>query len=398
MNPPNFMKQTTSRRSLIKGALLSGGAMLSGFDLLSFPESRKNFASRALQNAQRTGLIPFINEGSVEMDAATGAEMDGRLYTDLSSLTVENIVTPANKFYIRTRASELLPGAESWKIRTDGVGKSVTPLALPKLKSNARPMGIHLMECAGNPRIAHFGMISVAKWSGVPIADVLNKLGPMPDAKRILISGFDRYSSKSTTSIPGASWIFTVEQLKTAGAFLATEMNDAPLTRDHGAPVRLVVPGWYGCTCIKWVDQISVVSDAAEATSQMQEYAGRTHQKGMPSLVKDFAPALIDFAAMPVRVEKWKDGEKLHYRVVGISWGGTRPASNLKIRFNPEEEFVPVTRYAPRGSGSWSLWEHTWSPTKAGIYNVRLATDDAGVPARRLESGYYVRAVEITEV
>src|ERR1700730_13152058 len=112
-------------------------------------------------------------------------------------------------------------------------------------------------------------MISVASWKGALLADVLEKARAKPDAKRVLISGFDTYAAKSTSSIPGASWVFTADELRKAGAFLATEMNGSPLTSDHGAPVRLVVPGWYGCTCIKWVNEIAPVDEAAEATAQM---------------------------------------------------------------------------------------------------------------------------------
>src|SRR5207302_3983578 len=97
------------------------------------------------------------------------------------------------------------------------------------------------------------------------------------------------------------------------------------LVRDRGAQVRLVVPGWYGCTCIKWVNEISFVGENAEATSQMREYAARTEQKGVPELAKDFQPAAIEQAAMPVRIEKWSVAGKIQYRVVGIAWGGTQP-------------------------------------------------------------------------
>ena len=65
-------------------------------------------------------------------------------------------------------------------------------------------------------------------------------------------------------------------------------MNGKPLTKDHGAPIRLIVPGWYGCACIKWVNEITLVDDGAEATSQMQEFAGSTQEVGVPKLVRDY--------------------------------------------------------------------------------------------------------------
>jgi DMSO/TMAO reductase YedYZ molybdopterin-dependent catalytic subunit len=159
------------------------------------------------------------------------------------------------------------------------------------------------MECAGNPRTLHFGLISAANWAGIPLAKVLPRVEPRSGASWVLISGFDRHSQPSEHSMPGASWIFTREQMESAGAFLATEMNGQPLPPDHGFPIRLVAPGWYGCTCIKWVSEIAMVDEAAPATGQMREFAERTHQAGTPELARDFQPATIDLAAMPVRVE-----------------------------------------------------------------------------------------------
>ena len=69
-----------------------------------------------------------------------------------------------------------------------------------------------------------------------------------------------------------------LDQIRESRAFLATGMNGAPLGPDHGFPLRLVVPGWYGCTAIKWVNEIALLDDTAPATDQMREYAGRTHQ------------------------------------------------------------------------------------------------------------------------
>src|SRR5204862_7518096 len=104
-------------------------------------------------------------------------------------------------------------------------------------------------------------------------------------------------------------------------ALLATGMNGAPLPPDHGFPVRLIVPGWYGCACIKWIDRIDLVAADAPATTQMREFARRTHQNGEPALAREFTPAVIDQAAMPVRVEKWLADGRIAYRVIGVMWG-----------------------------------------------------------------------------
>ena len=319
---------------------------------LRFPQTpwpQAALDSDALRDGSKVGVVPFADEGKVPMGQPLGVELDGRLFTDLSLLTPENPITPTNDFYIRTRASKLLDARKPWSIQLGGLIEKPITLRAVDVEKMARPMGLHLMECAGNSRSAHFGMLSVADWHGVPVQEILQEAKPTSSSVRILISGFDQYSSESRSSIPGASWIFTSEQLKTSGAFLATKMNGQPLTPDHGAPVRLLVPGWYGCACIKWVNEISFVPDDAPATSQMQEYASRTMQTGVPVLAQDYRPALIDLAAMPIRVEKWFVRGKIKFRVAGHPVGRLQPHRRSRNTLQPRRKLragrrVPVIR------------------------------------------------------
>ena len=260
------------------------------------------------------------------------------------------------------------------------------------------PAGTHLLECSGNSRWRQFGLMSAARWTGVAVTKILEQTKPKRTATRVLISGFDRHLRGSSGSAPGASWIFTVEQLERAGAFFATAMNGKPLPKDHGAPVRLIMPGWYGCTCIKWVDEIRWVGDDERSTSQMEEFAGRTHQEGVPRLARDFKPASMDLAAMPVRVEKSRVDGAVQYRLVGILWGGSRTTDKLQIRFNPKTRYVPVDAYEHKTTRTWTLWSHTWKPASRGRYRIELKVDDPKIRTRRLDSGTYRRTVVIDEV
>jgi DMSO/TMAO reductase YedYZ molybdopterin-dependent catalytic subunit len=380
-----------TRRALLKQALVSGSILVSGFHRLSWPDLAADE-----REGVRAGLVAFSDEDKVPMDQALGSELDGRLFTDLSTLTPKNTVTPTGKFYIRTRASKLLD-TSNWSIAFGGLVEKPANLPAEQLRKMAKPMGLHLMECAGNFRGAHFGMVSVADWRGVPIEEILEIVKPSSAGARVLISGFDQYSSESRSSVPGASWIFTPDQLKAAGAFLAIDMNGEPLLLDHGFPVRLVVPGWYGCTCIKWVNEIAFVSDDAPATSQMQEYAGRTMQTGVPTLAKEYQAARIDYAAMPIRIEKWFVNGRIELHLIGIQWGGSRPIEGLEIRFNQDENYVPVEDFRVFHGDAWNFWRQVWTPQKPGRYQIRLRVKGANVVARRLDAGYYMRSVEIEE-
>jgi DMSO/TMAO reductase YedYZ molybdopterin-dependent catalytic subunit len=385
-----------NRRELLRGSLTSAGLYLFGLHKLALPSLSLDVDP--FRGGKRIGVVPFSDESDVPMGRPLGSELDGRLFTDLSALTPENSITPVGDFYVRTRASKLLDTNEPWSIQLGGMVDQPQTINLRDMEKIVRPMGVHLMECAGNFRGAHFGMLSVADWEGVPLAEVLKTVKVQPVGARVLVSGFDHYAGESRSSIPGASWIFTPEQLESAHAFLATKMNGQPLTPDHGAPVRLLVPGWYGCACIKWVNEISFVVDETPTTSQMQEYAARTMQEGIPALAKNYAPATIDFAAIPIRIEKWMVEGKTKFRVVGIQWGGSRPIDGLKIQFNSQEEFQSVEDLHFSTRESWNFWTHAWTPQKPGRYLIRLQLKDRSIVARRLSSGYYMRSVEITEI
>jgi DMSO/TMAO reductase YedYZ molybdopterin-dependent catalytic subunit len=387
-----------SRRELLHGSFIAGGMLVLGCNEVAWSKSTQVGVRDPFAGGRQLGVVSFSQEAPVPIETPIGDGLDGRMYTDLSRLTPQIPVTSQESFYVRTRASELLNEQDIWLVRLGGFGVKPVELSLAALKQTSQPMGVHVMECAGNARSVHFGLMSAAEWSGVPLLQLLQSSKIEAQSKRILVSGFDTYPTKSTSSQPGASWIFSWDDLNRARAFLATEMNGKPLTKDHGAPIRLIVPGWYGCACIKWANEITLVDDGAEATSQMQEFAGRTQQAGVPKLVRDYKPARVEQAAMPTRIEKWIIDERIVYRVIGILWGGSRPVSTLQIRFNPEEDYLAVESMQQEINDPWSFWTHTWSPKRPGTYLIRLRIKDPQIAATRLNAGYYLRSVEITEV
>ena len=332
------------------------------------------------------------------MGELIGTELDGRLFTDLSALTPQNPITSTDNFFIRTRASRLLNTSSPWTIQVTGLVEKAMTISVESLAKKARPMGVHLMECSGNTRSARFGMMSVATWDGVPLQEILETAKPRAVGVRVLVSGFDQYQEESMTSEPGASWIFTPGELVSSKAFLATKMNGQFLGADHGAPIRLMVPGWYGCVCVKWVNQIEFVPDDAPATSQMQEYAGRTMQTGVPSLARDYRPAVVDFSALSTRVEKWRAGGKTRYRVMGLEWGISARVAAMEIGFDPAGRFMPVRDISPYPGSNWGFWSYDWSPPRTGKFTIRLRLNAANGAARKLNAGYYDRSVEITEI
>ena len=350
------------------------------------------------------GSLPLYSPGAEDTPLGTmvgGRGLDARLFTDLSRLDSGRMVTPTPDVFVRTAVPPGLdhtPAAWSIELGT-AAGAPARRLTAADLRAMATPMGPHLIECAGNSNPQNFGLMSAAEWDGVALARVLDTLRRPDGATAVLVSGIDDTSQTSRRSHAGASWVLPLATLGSVAPFLATRMNGEALTPHHGAPLRLVVPGWYGCAWIKWVNQIRYVASDEPATSQMIEFAGRTHQDGRPALARDYAPPEIDTAAMPIRIEQRRVDGALEYRVVGIVWGGRAVVERLVIRFGSRDAGTPVRVCAvPQAPHTWALWTHRWRPTEPGYYDITLKTADAAVRTRRLDVSFYIRRVKIDEI
>jgi DMSO/TMAO reductase YedYZ molybdopterin-dependent catalytic subunit len=362
------------------------------------PDMSPNGCADAFAGGEYIEPVGFTGGDPIRFHEPRNQGWDGRLYTDLSLVDADRLATPNDEFYIRTLFPDQLDldAMMPWQIEVSGLVRNPGPIALADLLDRVEPMGTHVLECSGNGRRSHFGLMSAAAWSGIPIQAVLDRLDRLPEGTRIEISGFDEHSVPSANghSTPGAAWIFTPEQLIERGAFFATEMNGEVLPLDHGFPVRLYVPGWYGCVCIKWVTGIRVVDEDEPATSQMTEFAQRTHQDGSPRLARNFSAADMHQAAMPIRIERWLVDGRTVFRVVGILWGGFRATEGLHINFGDGPVPVDVCP-AMQGNDTWTLWTHAWRPEGPGEYQIHCSIDDDSVPTRRLDTGFYDRFVAV---
>lgn len=391
---PDLGKRDLLLASLMgSGALLLAGARPTLAAWLAQPSCVDAFTGGRL-----LGTVPLQgrNARRIPVDTRLGLGLDARQFTDLATLTPDRLTTPIEEFFVRTSYPDRLVPPEPWTIAVSGLVDRPVDVSLGDLEPLVRPMGAHLLECAGNADPGTFGLMSVGTWDGIPIARVLDRVRPLARATRLRIAGADEHSTAARTSTPDASWIFTFDELERAGAFLATRMNGVPLPPDHGRPVRLVVPGWYACTAVKWVNAIHFLDDTAPATPQMREFASRTHQDGVPARAADYRPAVIDQAAMPVRVEQWNLDGEIVYRVVGIMWGGSTITTALSIRFRARESYQPVTVCpVPSSNTTWSLWDHAWRPTTRGRHEIVLRVDDPAISTRRLDLYFYTREVWI---
>ncbi len=394
-----------SRRDFLSIALRGSAAtMVTGAVPAWLPRYRDGaFSGRFFQpggapqaGATQLGTVAFDVEWRQAFDEPISQGLGGRLIRNLSTLTPDTLITPNEQFFVRTARPGRLSSTANWKIAVSGMVAEPGALELDALLPLVAPQGAYLLECSGNPRRRSFGLISACEWSGIPAVDILERTRPAGGATRVLIGGFDEHSGVGGGT-PGASWIFDPADLEAAGAFFATHMNGERLPDDHGFPVRLFIPGWYGCAAAKWVDRIEWVDDSAPATGQMKEYASRTGNDGVPELARDYVKGEMDLAAMPVRVEKWIADGRIYYRVVGIAWGGSHRVDALEVRFGEDAAWIRVQEFEHLNPATWNLWSHVWRPAAPGSYPIRLRVPDAGVVTRRLDRGYYDRTVTIEE-
>ena len=122
-----------------------------------------------------TATLPFVGEGAFPLDTTIGAGLGRRRALDLSTLSLESLLTPQDKFFIRTGTPDLPHKGAAWTVRLHGLVKAPMEIPLAELAREADDRGAHLLECAGNARTAHFGLMSAARWTGVPLERVLRR-------------------------------------------------------------------------------------------------------------------------------------------------------------------------------------------------------------------------------
>lgn len=179
-------------------------------------------------------------------------------------------LTPTDLFFVRNNSSSVDLSTEDWSLSIEGDAVE-SPLQLSYdqiLRLPARSM-VSYLECAGNHRVMFDllqgrpapgaqwgrGAISNGEWQGVPLADVLTLAGIRDEARSVLLVGMDRESPER-----GFRRVLPVDRAMHRDTLLAYRLNGEPLPRDHGYPLRAIVPGWVGSSQIKWLGRIVVSS------------------------------------------------------------------------------------------------------------------------------------------
>ncbi len=343
----------------------------------------------SLEEGELLEVLPFMDDdGGMPYGESYREGLLGLKFVDLTEIDEEHPMPTSDQFYVRTMAPPMPEG--EWTLELGGLVEEPTAVSLEEIYAESVDQGEVLLECSGNSKQGGYGLLSTALWAGVPLQKLLNRVQASAEAKLLLFEGWD-YSEDDGNSKAGCSWIFTPEDV--AEAFIATHMNGELLPPDHGFPIRLIIPNRFGCTNVKWLRSIRWVGVDEPATMQMQEFASRTHQKGVPALARDFAPATIEACAMVTRVERWEVAGRKRLRVLGLLWGESAAVDSLGISFD-EKNFEPVD-LLPGTHRSWRFWTWCGEHYPDGDVTMGMGVLTPGVSARRLESGGYRRTVRV---
>ena len=242
---------------------------------------------------------------------------------------------PADLFFVRNHFPSPDLDARDWRLRIDGAVERPLELDLDRIKAMAPTTLAAVVECAGNGRVYYEpareglqwqnGAVGNAEWTGVLLRDILAAAGLKGAAQEVLLVGADRgvVDSNKKTASPGPIAFARSLPLQKAIAdstLLAYAMNDAPLTPDHGHPLRAVVGGWFGMAWVKWITHVRVLEQPFLGYWQARDYFRWERGAGEPMLVPLTEMEVKAQIARPVNGASLVAGQP--YRIFGAAWSG----------------------------------------------------------------------------
>lgn len=321
-------------------------------------------------------------------------------------------VTPVGLHYLLVHYDIPDVDLATWSLTVSGeVGRPVL-LGLDDLRARPRVTREVTMECAGNgrarlqPRTLSqpwlHEAVGTGRWTGTPLADLLAEVGVSRDAVAVVFTGADRGREGGVEQHYQRA--LSVADAIGPDVLLAYELNGAPLPPQHGFPLRLVVPGWYGMTSVKWLTSIEVVDRPFEGYQHQRSYRSRQAPEDPGVPVERMAvrslmvpPGVPDFAT------RWRLVDHAPCELAGRAWSGTAPIERVEVSTDDGVTWEPAHLTPPSDPRSWTAWRYEWRPRRRGDHVLCCRATDADgntqpdTPVWNL-GGYAVNAVQRVDV
>ena len=282
-------------------------------------------------------------------------------------------VTPPGLHYLLIHYDIPLIDADAWRLRVGGQVSRPLELSLADLRElPARTVRV-TMECAGNGRARLqprpvsqpwlVDAVGTADWTGVPLRDVLTRAGLDQSAVEVLFTGADHGVERGVEQDYQRS--LTMGDALHEDVLLAYEMNGQALPAQHGFPLRLVVPGWYGMAHVKWLADISVIDRPFTGFQQTVAYRLRQEVDEPGEPVTRIEPrALIIPPGFPDFMSRTRVVRPGPVPLQGRAWSGRAPVDSVEVSVDSGQtwtraELEPVGEHP----WAWRRWTHPWTAT-----------------------------------
>jgi DMSO/TMAO reductase YedYZ molybdopterin-dependent catalytic subunit len=295
------------------------------------------------------------------------------------------VVMPNMHFYVRNNFQIPKLDPTTWQLSVGGLVDRTLRLSLRDLHRMRSQTLVVTLECAGNGRSLfnpptpgeqwRLGAVSTAEWTGVPLVEVLERAGAGAGAREVMFRGADSGPVDQHLEAIHFERSLTLDDALSSGALLAYAMNGEPLPIQHGYPLRLVVPGWYGVASVKWLTEIEVMATAFGGHFQTGKYYYEWERDGQVVREPVTLQRVRALITEPVSDEEVAPGELV---VRGVAWSGAAAIARVEVSVGGGA-WQAAHLTGPRSRHSWQWWELMTRLNEQGTTTIRArATDLAG--------------------
>jgi len=317
-------------------------------------------------------------------------------------------VTPIGLHYLLIHYDIPDVDAESWRLEIDGLVERAVSFSLDELRARTSVEIAVTMECAGNgraqvePHVVSqpwlLEAVGTARWRGTPLAGLLEEAGVHGGAVEVLFTGLDRGVEGGEEQAYARS--LPLAEVLSGDALLAYEINGAPLPPQHGFPLRLVVPGWYGMTSVKWLSRITLLDAPFDGYQMRESYRRRQHEDDPGEPITRMAPrALMVPPGIPEFMSRSRVVETGRCEVVGRAWSGESEISGVDVSTDGGKTWAEAELDDDAlGRWAWRGWRYVWD-AEPGEYELCCRARDTEGIVQPLEplwnlGGYMNNAVQ----